>query len=321
MHRPFQLTKSSCPACFLTALRHATTKASSDSSTKTNPPKGTPHQRILHSTDIGKDLPLVEFLSQEQRRDPLSEVFFPDSTTQSLQTTADIPVMLPYRWCVELQRQVREAFNGLEFAHKGLLYRAFIHPTFCGLSTPYTADGLSPIGKRVLRYIYATSLLQSFPDFFADSAVRIEEVVRQLTDPHVIAQTCRDEWKDLGAMVLTDIGISKLKNVFSPKAWSFMSSENMRSAEAGMHFLTRESDPAKFHPELAGLEVDESGERLATATPGRERYYAIPFEETLGFAFVGALYYDKGLPVTMAFVRQYMLKYAVSCMVEKSDPV
>ena len=277
------------------------------------------HQRILQSADVGKDLPLVDFLATTHARDPLSEVFFPDKTTTALQTSPDIPVMLPYRWCIALQRRIRETFDDLEFANKGVLYRAFLHPTFCNLEARFTADGLMPVGRAVLRYSYAVSIAHECPEILAGEPVRLETVVRQLTAPLVVAQTCRDVWKDLGSMVLTDLGIAKLNNVFGSKAWASTRADDARPEKAGLHYLTKASDPARFHPELAGLGVDASGEHFAASTPGRDKYCAISFEEILGYSFIGALYHDKGLPAAMAFARRYMLKYAVSCILDDEE--
>ncbi|KNH03816.1 hypothetical protein XU18_4892 [Perkinsela sp. CCAP 1560/4] len=227
--------------------------------------------------------------------------------------------MLPYRWCIELQRVVRETFKEMEFRNKSLLYRAFLHPTFCGLNQQYTADGLLEVGKSVLRYIYTTSLLHSFPDFLTDNSASIEKVVEDLSKPRIVAETCLAEWKNLGSMVLTDLGISKLRNVFSPKCWSLKEPSNALRNQPQFHYVTGDSDPAKFHPELAGLPIDGADVDDHCVTPGREKYYNVPFEETLGYAFVGALYYDKGLPATMAFVKMYMLKYAIGCLLEETE--
>jgi len=281
--------------------------------------KAVVHQRIIPPADVGKDLGLVDFLSNPPKRDLMSELYFPDNTTRRISTQQDIPVMLPFRWCVELQRITRDIFQDMQFTNKTLLYRAFIHPTFCSLNKQYTADGLQEIGKSALRFIYTTSLLKSFPDMLTDESVSLEKVVNDLSDPKVVAKTCMAEWKNLGAMVLTDLGISKLTNVFSPKAWSMRERTRKADEEPQLHYLTESSDPARFHPELNGLPLSEEDSKGFNPTAGREKYYSIPFEETLGYAFVGALYYDKGLPATMAFVRMYMLKYAISCLVDNEN--
>ena len=261
------------------------------------------------------DISFLEFLElgkKPSEKKDLGNALFSCLSICPRKLREDFPVMLPCRWCTEVTQAVRTRFRGLEFHHNGLLLRAFIHPSYCDLKSSFTARGLVPTGSDILRLVYTSWIVHVCPSALWRRNVTISEIVDKLMSSRILTETCTTLWGQISDFVLTNEGIYRLPMAFTSSTGKLKREKlvrNFRLPSSRLHESHLDWDAPDTFGKTFSDPMMTTAENVHKAKTNDD---LTSLEETFVLAFMGALYYDRGIRTVIEFVSSYMQKFALS---------